>query len=48
LDFIEALPTDECFDMILTMADLMGADVQITTVHSDDTAEQTALVLFNE
>jgi hypothetical protein len=47
LDFIGPLPMDAGFDMILTMTDLMGADVQIAAVHSDDTAEQTALVLFN-
>lgn len=48
LDFVGPLPMEDGFDMVLTITDTMGADVQIIPVRSDFTAAETALVLFNE
>ncbi len=48
LDFVGPLPPEDGFDMVLTITDTMGADVQIIPVRSDFTAAETALVLFNE
>jgi hypothetical protein len=48
LDFVGLLPMEDGKDMILTITDGLGADFCIIGVNSKDTAEQTALVLFNE
>ena len=48
LDFIGPLPEEHGKDTILTITDLLGADIHIIATHSTDTAAQVAMVLFNE
>ena len=48
LDFIGPLPEEDGKDMILTMTDLLGADIQLIPIHSSYTAEQVAVVFFDE
>ena len=48
LDFIWPLPEEHGKDTILTMMDLLRADIHITTTHSTYTAAQVAVVLFDE
>ena len=38
LDFIRLLPEEHGKDTILTMMDLLGADIRIMAIHSTDTA----------
>ncbi|KAG5725077.1 hypothetical protein E4T56_gene10250 [Termitomyces sp. T112] len=48
IDFIGPLPEEDGKDTIMTMTDLLGAEVCLAGTHSKDTAAQIALVLFNE
>ena len=48
LDFIGPLPEENGKDTILTMTDLLGADISITGIHSSYTAAKVAVVLFDE
>jgi hypothetical protein len=48
LDFIGPLPEEDGNATILTMTDLLGADIHIAGTHSTYTAAQIAIVLFNE
>lgn len=48
LDFIGPLPEENGKDTILTMTDLMGADIHLVATHSSYTAAQIATVLFDE
>ena len=48
LDFIGPLPEEDGKDTILTMTNLLGADICIARTHSTYTAAQIAVVLFDE
>jgi hypothetical protein len=48
IDFIGPLPEENGKDTIMTMTDLLGADVWIAATHSSYTAAQIVTVLFNE
>ena len=47
-DFICPLPEENGKDTILTMTDILGANIHITGIHSSYTAAQVAIVLFDE
>lgn len=48
MDFIGPLPEENGKDTIMTMTDMLGADIKIVATHSSYTAAQIAVVLFNE
>jgi hypothetical protein len=48
LDFVGPLPEEGGKDTILTMTDLLGAEVRLAPVHSAATAAEIAVVLFDE
>ena len=48
LDFIGPLPEEDGKNTILTMTDLLGADIHIAGTHSSYTAAQVTVVLFDE
>ena len=48
LDFIGPLPEEDGKNTILTMTDLLGADIRIAGTHSSSTAAQVTVVLFDE
>jgi hypothetical protein len=48
LDFVGPLPEEGGKDTILTMTDLLGAEVRLAPLHSTATAAEVALVLFDE
>jgi hypothetical protein len=48
LDFIRPLPEEDGKDTILTMTDLLSADIYIAGTHSTYTAAQVAIVLFDK
>jgi hypothetical protein len=48
LDFIGPLHEEDGKDTILTMTDLLGADIHITGTHSTYTPAQVAVVLFDK
>jgi hypothetical protein len=48
MDFVGPLPLDDGFDMILSITDRLGADIRLIPVRQDITAEQLALVFFDE
>ena len=48
LDFIGPLPEEHGKDTILTMTDLLGANIRIAATHSTYTAAQVTVALFNE
>jgi len=48
LDFVGPLPLDQGYDMILTMTDLLGAEVRASPTHSKATAADVALIIFDE
>lgn len=48
IDFIGPLPEEDGKDTIMTMTDLLGADVRLAATRSTATAADIALVLFNE
>ena len=48
LDFIGSLPEEDGKDTILTMTDLLSANICIAGTHSTYTAAQIAIVLFDE
>lgn len=48
LDFVGPLPKEEGKDTILTMTDLLGAEVRLAPIHSSATAKEIAVVLFDE
>jgi Integrase zinc binding domain len=47
LDFIGPLPEEDGKDTILTMTDLLGADICIAGIHSTYTAAQVTVILFD-
>jgi hypothetical protein len=47
LDFIGPLPLDEGFDCILTMTDRLGLDIRIVPTKTNITAEDLAVIFFN-
>ena len=48
LDFVGPLPEEGGKDTILTMTDLLGAEVRLAPIHSLYTAAEVAVVLFDE
>ena len=48
LDFVGPLPEEGGKDTILTMTDLLGAEIRLAPVHSTATAAEIAVVLFDE
>ena len=48
LDFVGPLPKEGGKDTILTMTDLLGAEVRLAPIHSTATAAEVAVVLFDE
>ncbi|KAG5725083.1 hypothetical protein E4T56_gene10298 [Termitomyces sp. T112] len=48
IDFIGLLPEEDGKDTIMTMTDLLGAEVCLAGTHSKDMAAQITLVLFNK
>ena len=48
LDFVGPLPEEGGKDTILTMTDLLGAEVRLAPIHSTATAAEVAVVLFDE
>ncbi|GLB33353.1 putative retrotransposable element tf2 155 kda protein type 1-like [Lyophyllum shimeji] len=48
LDFIGPLPEEDGKDTILTMTNLLGAEIRFAAVHSSATAADIAVVLFDE
>ena len=48
IDFIEPLPLDNGFDMIITFTDRLGSDIQIIPSSSTLTAEQLAELFFDK
>ena len=49
IDFVGPLPRDDdSFNMIITMTDRLGADIQITACKSDITAEEFAYLFFDK
>lgn len=47
INFIGPLPLDEGYDCILSMTDHLSSDIRILPTHTDITAEDLALVFFN-
>ena len=47
IDFIGPLPPDDGKDMLVTMTDCMGADVQIIACKSNTTAQEFARIFFD-
>ena len=47
MDFIGPLPLDSNFDCILSIMDRLGADVRIVPTKTTVTAEDIALIFFN-
>lgn len=47
IDFIGPLPRDQGFDCIMTLTDRLGADVRIVPTHTNVTAEQMAVLFFD-
>jgi hypothetical protein len=47
MDFIGPLPLDEGYDCILSMTNRLGSDICIIPTHLDITAEDLALLFFN-
>ena len=47
IDFVGPLPSDDGFDMICSMTDRLGSDVQLIPMITTLTAEQMALLFFN-
>jgi hypothetical protein len=47
IDFIGPLPEDDGFNSIITMTDRLGSDVHIIPSRTDITAEEFALLFFN-
>ena len=48
IDFIGPLPEDEGQNMIVTFTDRLGADVQILPCRTSLTAEELAVIFFNQ
>ena len=48
IDFIGLLPRDDRFDVIVTMMDRLGADIQISMCTSDMTAKDFAYIFFDK
>jgi hypothetical protein len=48
LDFVGPLPEEGGKDMILTMTDLLGAEIRLAPIHLTATAAEVAVVLFDE
>ena len=48
LDFVGPLPEKGGKDTILTMMDLLGAEIQLAPIHSTAIAAEVAVVLFDE
>jgi hypothetical protein len=47
MDFIGPLPLDEGFDCILSIIDRLGSDVCIVPTHLNITADELAIIFFN-
>lgn len=47
IDFIGPLPPDQGFDTIVTMTDRLGSDIRIIPTRSDITAEEFAVLFFD-
>jgi len=47
MDFVGPLPMDNTFDCILTITDRLGTDVRIIPTHTDITAEELAVLFFD-
>lgn len=47
MDFIGPLPLDDSYDCILTMTDRLGSDIRIVPTKSNLTAEELAVVFFD-
>jgi hypothetical protein len=47
MDFVGPLPTDSNFDCILTITDRLGADIRIIPTRTDITAEDLAVLFFD-
>jgi RNase H-like domain found in reverse transcriptase/Reverse transcriptase (RNA-dependent DNA polymerase)/Integrase zinc binding domain len=47
IDFIGPLPLDDGFDCIVTITDLLGADIRIAPTHSDITAKRFTAQFFD-
>jgi len=47
MDFIGPLPTDDAYDCILTITNRLGADIQIIPTKYTMTAEELALIFFD-
>ena len=48
IDFVGPLPKDDGFDVIVTMTDHLGVDIQIAPCHSNMTAEDFAYLFFDQ
>jgi hypothetical protein len=48
LPLIGPLPEEDGKDTILTMTDLLGANICIASIHSTYTATQVTVILFDE
>ncbi len=48
MDFVEPLPEDGGYNMLLTISDRLGSDVRLVATHSNDTAKQMAAIFFDE
>jgi hypothetical protein len=48
LDFVGPLPEEGGKDTILTMTDLLGAEIRLAPLHSTATAAEVAVILFDE
>ena len=48
LDFIRLLPEEDGKDTILTMTNTLGTNIKLIAIHSSYTAEQVAIIFFNE
>lgn len=47
LDFMGPLPMDNGFDMIVSMTDWLGVDLQLAACNSNMTAEEFAVIFFS-
>ena len=47
LDFVGPLPEDDSYNCILTMTDCLGSDYHLIPTRTDTTAEDVAVLVFN-
>jgi len=48
INFVGPLPKDEGFDMIITMTDRLGADIQLAPCNMNITAEEFMTIFFDK